>query len=172
METRMPRMSLRIPTPTLRRTIVPLLFAASLPMGAALAQAPPERQPQRAPLSEDAVKRLQDGRFAMIKEALKLNDQQLKLWAPVEAEMRSAATARRQMREERIKHREQGQASERLSLPDRLDRASQRLKAFSEVFKPFYASLSEEQKAIADVVLHRRGGGHGRWAMRRDGARQ
>jgi hypothetical protein len=58
------------------------------------------------------------------------------------------------------------QGAPRPALPDRLDRASQRLakraeqmKAFAEAFRPFYASLSDDQKALAGVVLHQ---GHGR----------
>src|SRR5262245_53683609 len=160
-----------------RRWIVPALLCAALPLGAARAQAPAPSAsptpspPQRARLSPDAIKRLQDGRLAMIKEALKLNDAQLKLWEPVEAQMRAVAGARQQRREERIT-REQG--ASRPSLPDRLERAGQRmaqrateLKAFADAFKPFYASLSEEQKAVAEV-LWRGGRGHGgmraRWA--------
>jgi hypothetical protein len=151
---------------------VPMLLAASLPAAlCAQAQQPPA--PAHARLSADTIARLQDGRFAMIKESLKLNDAQLKLWSPVEAQMRAAATARAQRREERIKQREQGLATPPLSLPDRLELASkriaeraQRMQALAEAFKPFYASLSEEQKATADVLLRRMRGGHGRWAMR------
>ena len=45
------------------------------------------------------------------------------------------------------------------------------MKAFAEVFRPFYASLSDEQKALSRIVL-REGRGHGcrgnhqRWADR------
>jgi hypothetical protein len=39
---------------------------------------------------------------------------------------------------------------------------AEQMKAFAEAFKPFYASLSDEQKAVAGVVLHQGGrGGHG-----------
>ena len=73
--------------------------------------------------------------------------------------------------------RQSGAQRERPALTDRLDRASERMaqraermKAFSAVFKPFYASLNEEQKAVAGIVL-RRGhfaGHYGhRWAMQR-----
>jgi hypothetical protein len=75
--------------------------------------------------------------------------------------------------------RQQGAAAERPSLPDRLDRASkrmteraQRMQAFTEAFKPFYAALSEDQKAVAGIVMHdargdgMRGPGR-RWAMQR-----
>jgi hypothetical protein len=123
--------------------------------------------------SPDALARLQDGRIAMMKAVLKMNDDQLKLWAPVEAQIRAAFTARQQARAEWSQAREQGAAAP--PLPDRLDRASQRmakraadLKAFADVFRPFYASLSDEQKAVAGVVLR---AAHGRrvrarWAMR------
>jgi hypothetical protein len=57
-------------------------------------------------LSPEARARLQDGRIAMIKETLKLNDAQLKLFAPVEAQMRAAATARQQARAEREQTRQ------------------------------------------------------------------
>ena len=74
--------------------------------------------------------------------------------------------------------RQQGGAAERPSLTDRLDRASkrmteraQRMQAFTEAFKPFYAALSDEQKAVAGIVLRdMRGGMRGpgrRWAMER-----
>jgi len=160
-----------------------LLVAATIPAIAFAQQAqtePPgqpqtrsERRAERPKLSPQARAALQDGRFAMIREALKLNDAQRKLWEPVEAQMRAAAADRQNRREER----RAGAAAEP-SLPDRLDRASERMakraadmKAFAEVFKPFYASLSEEQKAVAGIVV-RRGhfGGHRyghRWAMQR-----
>jgi hypothetical protein len=60
-----------------------------------------------------------------------------------------------------------------LSLSDRLDRASERMtkraervKALADAFRPFYASLSDEQKAVAAVLLRRVAGGRGqgwRW---------
>ena len=152
---------------------VAALLAAAVPT-LALAQTQPQQTPTknehraRAPrLSPEALQRLQDGRMAMIKETLKLNDAQLKLWAPVEAQMRAAATARQQARAERAQMQQQG--AQRPSLPDRLDNASQRMakraeqmKAFAEAFKPFYAALSDDQKALAGVVLREGRGPHGR----------
>ena len=92
----------------------------------------------------------------MIKGALKLNDAQLKLWAPVEEQMRSSFTARQQARTERRERRQQGAKAERPSLPDRLDRASkrmadraERMKSYAEAIRPFYASLTDDQKAVA-----------------------
>jgi hypothetical protein len=156
----------------MHRMMILALMTAALPTFAVAQTAPTNQEPgargnergRMERLSPEARARLQDGRFAMIKETLKLNDAQLKLWAPVEAHMRAAATERQQARAERRQMREQ--AAARPALPDRLDRASQRMakraeqmKAFSEAFKPFYASLTDDQKSLAGVVLHQ---GHGR----------
>jgi hypothetical protein len=112
--------------------------------------------------------------MAMIKETLKLDAAQLKLWEPVEAQMRAESTALSQRWTERRQARQQEQ---RRSPADRLDHASEALarraadmKAFANVFRPFYASLSDEQKVLSRIVL-REGRGHGgrghhRWANR------
>ena len=160
-----------------------LLAAAAIPtMVLAQSQQPQdtqnraERQAERPRLSPQARARLQEGRFAMIKETLKLNDAQKKLWEPVEAQLRAASAERQKLREERQAARQQ--AGAQASLPERLDRASERMakraarmKAFAEVFKPFYESLDEEQKAVAGIVLRQAGLGHRghghRWAMQR-----
>jgi len=175
---------MQVPIP---RFVVPVLLAASLPATAVLAQTqsqPPATQPgpkaeaqrqgPRARLSPEARSRLLDGRMAMIKETLKLNDTQLKLWAPVEQHIRASAADRQKRREERAERRRQHGAAPP-ALPDRLDRAAQRigeqaerLRAFNTVFKPFYASLSDEQKSLARVVMREARGGrhsfHRRWA--------
>jgi hypothetical protein len=175
--------------------LAPALLAAVIPAGVVFAQQAQPQQPEpaqkrewpdRPRLSPDAVKRLQEGRLegriTEIKEALKLNDAQLKLWAPVEQQLRARFAARQQARQEfreRMEQRRQQEgAAQGLSLPDHLDRMAkrmseraQRMQAFSEAFKPFYAALSDEQKAVAGVVLRDlRGPMHGpgrRWAMER-----
>ncbi len=176
-------MTSRIP-----RYLLPALLAATIPASAVLAQAQPQPQPEppqkrerpdHPRLSPDTMKRLQEGRqeggIAEIKQALKLDDAQLKLWAPVEQQIRAGFAARQQAREAWQQHRQQG-AAERPSLPDRIDRMSQRMseraqrmQAFAAAFKPFYEALSEEQKAVAAIVLrdmHGRMHGPGRrWAM-------
>jgi LTXXQ motif family protein len=160
----------------MKRYVLPALLAAMIPATAVLAQSQSQApSPGRGQgLSPEARARLQDGRFAMIKEALKLNDAQLKLWAPVEAHMRATAAERQKARAERREKRDQ-QNAQRPSLPDRLDRASERMtkraermKAFAEVVRPLYASLTEDQKAVAGVVLRAgrgMGGGGPRWTM-------
>jgi hypothetical protein len=164
----------------LTRFVVPAVLAVTIPAAAVLAQTQGQGQPsaRTADRSPDAVARLQDGRMAMIRESLKLNEAQLKLWAPVEAQMRASFDARQQARSERRERRQQGAKTERPSLPDRLDRASQRMaeraermKSFAEAIRPFYASLTDDQKAVAGVVL-RQGTGFGRrhghrWTMHR-----
>ena len=179
----------------IHRVVVPALLAAAIPAAVVFAQAPTPQQseplqkrerPDRARISPDARNRLQagrlEGRIAEMKEALKLNDAQLKLWAPVEQQIRARYAARKQAHQEfmeRIEQRhQQGGAAERLPLPDRLDRASkrmteraQRMQAFAGAFKPFYESLSDEQKAVSGIVLKGMRGGDGmrgpgrRWAM-------
>ena len=164
----------------LSKFIVPAVLAITIPAAAVLAQTQGQGQPpaRAAGPSADALARLQDGRMGMIKESLKLNEAQLKLWAPVEAQMRASFVARQQARSERRERRQQGAAATRPSLPDRLDRASQRMaeradrmKAYAEVIRPFYASLTDDQKAVAGVVLRQGagfGGRHGhRWTMHR-----
>jgi hypothetical protein len=168
------------------RALGPVLIASALCVPAALAQSPPQpsqAQPGReAGPSPDLLARLQDGRIAMAKAALKLNDAQLKLWGPVEEQLRARFAARQERMAKRRQEGAQGPRGAELSLPDRLDRTSQRLvaraeqlKAFNASFRPFYESLSDEQKAVARVVLrsHRsadRWRHH--WAMRQGGARE
>jgi hypothetical protein len=166
--------------PQIPRSLVPVLLAATIPATAIFAQTPqqPPQQKQERParLSPDARARLQDGRIAMMKESLKLNDDQLRLWAPVEQQIRAGFAARQREFQDWEQRRQQ--ATVPPSLPDRLDRASQRMaqrsqhmQAFAAAFRPFYASLTDEQKMITGVLLREmrggfRGPGH-RWAMRR-----
>lgn len=165
----------------MKRFIIPAVLAAAIPATAVLAQQsqtqPPGQQQHNPRVSSEARARLLDGRIAMIRESLKLNDAQLKLWAPVEQQIRDRDTARQQARAERREQRQQGAKAERPSLPDRLDRVSERMakraertKAFAEAIRPFYASLTDDQKAVANIVLRHGMGmrhGHGRrWAHR------
>jgi hypothetical protein len=178
--------------------LAPALLAAAIPATVVLAQQaqppqpePPQKRewPGRPRLSPEVMRRLQEGRLegriTEIKQALKLDDAQLKLWAPVEQQLRARFAARQQAREEFMQRqerwRQQGDAAQGPSLPERLDRISKRLseraqnmQAFTEAFKPFFAALSDDQKALAGIVLRdlngrMRGPGR-RWAMHRGGA--
>jgi hypothetical protein len=121
--------------------------------------------------------RLFDGRMAMARESLKLTENQLTLWTPIEAQLRATFVARQKAHADREARLQSGDRAP-LAPPDRLDRASQRaseraerLKALAQAFRPFYASLSDEQKAVASVVLRpalgERGHGGRHWHMRR-----
>lgn len=136
-------------------------------------------------MTPETRSRLEEGRIAMVKAALQLNTDQEKLWAPVESEVRATFKARQDKRAERAKQHEERRADrksgefKRGDLSERYERMSQRLseradrmKAFSTAFKPFYASLSDEQKdALRPLMRHltpsfghgHRGGPH--WAF-------
>jgi LTXXQ motif family protein len=159
-----------------------VLFVATVPATIVLAQqddakneAAVEKSEKRRGPSPEVMSRLEDGRIAMAKEALKLTPEQAKLWAPVEEKIRANFAEKREHREEwREKRKERREArknkdGERPSLPERLEKRSERMekratrmteraaktKQFAEVMKPFYASLTEEQKEVADHVLRR-----------------
>lgn len=136
----------------------------------------PHRSPARQPArpSPETIQRLQDGRIAGAVAALKMTDTQMKLWAPVEAQIRAGQAARLKGMQARMEQRKSGTA--RPDLPDRLDRMSaglaeraERSKAFAAAFKPFHASLNDAQKSVIGPVLAQlQGGGRGRhqrWAM-------
>jgi len=187
----------------LSRALAISLMAATVPATIALAQQAPngdqagvEKSTSRRGPSPETVARMEDGRIAFAKAALKLSPDQEKLWAPVEEKIRANFDERRKSREAWQAKREErrGERSaksdegkrERLALPDRIEKRSERMtkqadrlnaragkaKEFAEVLKPLYATFSEEQKAVASRVLGHFGeGGHGqrgpRWAMHR-----
>lgn len=163
-----------------KRSLLILAAVAGLAVtAAAVAQTPPFR---RGPPSPETIQRLQDGKIAMAVTALKMTPEQLKLWAPVEAQVRSNQAARLKAMQAWGERRKaggaQGAAAPRPELPERLDHLAalmseraERMKAFSVVFKPFHASLTEEQKQVMEPLLAELGGGrrghhHGRWASR------
>jgi hypothetical protein len=167
-----------------RLAVAALALPVTIPLTAALAQtqAPPPSTPARYEgrsegRSPEMRARLFDGRMAMARESLKLTEHQLTLWTPIEAQLRATFVARQKARADREARLQSGDRAP-LAPPDRLDRASQRaseraerLKALAQAFRPFYASLSDEQKAVASVVLRpalgERGHGGRHWHMRR-----
>ncbi len=186
----------------LSRALAITLLAASVPAGIVMAQQATE--PPGSPAAEDSdgprgpspeiQARLEDGRIAMAKTALKLTPEQEKLWAPVEEKIRADYAEHQKAREDWRAKREARHAKrdeyKKLTLPERIEKSSERmaaratkmneratkLKEFGEVVKPLYASLSDEQKEVATQLLrrfaHDGGGHHGRhgrhghrWAM-------
>jgi hypothetical protein len=158
--------------------VLAALAATAVPATIAISQTSPPAE-RRVGASDDVRARMLEGRLAMAKTALQLSSEQLQLWGPVEQHIRASVDERNRARQERRQARQSGTPRTRLSLPDRLDRASarmakraERMKAFSAVFKPFYSSLNDEQKAVAGIVMRQMRGdgmpGHGhRFAGRR-----
>ncbi len=120
---------------------------------------------QRQPLSADAMERMHDGRIAMIKGALKMTDAQLKLWGPVETQLRARQASHAKMRQDHSASQQTPGAQS--TLPDRLERRTARQaqraeqdKTFTEALKPFFAALTEDQRVVADRLLADKGGNH------------
>jgi hypothetical protein len=138
--------------------LLPALITGATLLAPNIGMAQQTNPPTHNPPSAETIQRLEDGRMAHAKAMLKLTEPQEKLWAPIEQAVRSSWAERDKVMQERAENRSAGPAA--LSLPDRLDRASQamagradRMKAIATAFKPFYASLSDEQKAVAGPAL-------------------
>ena len=116
------------------KIVLPALLAAVLATGAQAQTAP---APTRTPPTPETIQRLQDGKIAGAVAALKMTDAQLKLWAPVEAQIRTNQAARLKAMQARIEQRKAGAA--RPDLPDRLDRMSAGMAERAERTKAFAA---------------------------------
>lgn len=137
-------------------------------------------------MSPEARTRLDEGKIAMAKAALKLTAEQEKLWAPLEDQARAFMKARQDKMAERKKERDERRAEKKddnaeKKRPDMAERLAKmsanmteradRMKAFSSAFTPFYASLSDEQKEVLRPLARQFGPGFGgpghkgpRWA--------
>ena len=137
-------------------------------------------------VSPETRTRLDEGKIAMAKAALKLTADQEKLWAPLEEQARAFLKARQDKMAERKKERDERRAEKkedkadkkRPDMAERLTKMSadlteraDRLKSFSTAFTPFYASLSDEQKEVLRPLAREFGPGFGgrghkgpRWA--------
>lgn len=132
-------------------------------------------------MTPDARARMDEGKLAFAKAALKLTPEQEKLWTPLESQIRTAFKDREAKMAERQKMREDRKAEKdaaattgktRPDMSERLDKMSQnmseraeRMKAFATSFKPFYTALSDEQKDVLRPLardLMPGMGGHGR----------
>lgn len=167
-----------------RGAMAAVAAAIAIPAGVAIAKSY-EHMRWHA-MSPETRARLDEGKLAMAKTALKLSPEQEKLWAPLEAEVRTAFKMRDARRAEWEKKRAdfdkartEGKEPARPDMAERIDKMSQlmseraeRMKAFATAFKPFYASLSEEQKDVLRPLARQLmpdGGHHGhggpRWAF-------
>jgi hypothetical protein len=149
-------------------------------------------------MSPETRARMDEGRLAMIKTALKLNPDQDKLWAPIETQLREGTKLREAKRAEfeakRAEIEKNRAEGKKPDLSERFEKMSKamteratRMSAFAGAFKPFYASLSDEQKEVLRPLIRQmapgmggRGhghhfaeggerGGHGGWGGHRGG---
>ena len=159
----------------LAKILIPVVLVATAASTIVVAQ-----QMRRDRHSPETMQRMQEGRIAMVTTALKMTDAQQKLWAPVEVQIRARQAARAKSMQERTETRAKADKNAaRPPLPDRLDRMSAQLaqraeqsKAFATTFRPFYESLTEEQKAVVGPLMTEMGGrrGHGHMIGHRFGA--
>ncbi len=163
-----------------RGALAAIAIAVLVPTGFAVAKSVEHGRWHQ--MSPETRARLDEGKLAMAKTALKLNAEQEKLWVAVETEVRAASKARTEKRAEWDKMRAEREASKtdgkKPDMAERLDKMTQhmseraeRMKAFTGAFKPFYASLSDEQKDVLKPLMReflpglgRGGHGGGRWA--------
>jgi hypothetical protein len=172
-----------------RGAIAALAAAIAIPAGVAIARHGDHGHGGWHKMSPQARERLDEGKLAMAKTALKLSPEQDKLWSALETEIRAGfkmraerMAERQKMREERGKQREESKddgkddSASKPDLAERINKMSQRMseraeraKAFAAAFTPLYASLSDEQKEVMRPLLHDLMGGRGghgkRWAM-------
>lgn len=169
-----------------RGVLAAIALAVAVPAGVAIARNY-EHGGWHNKMSPEARARLEEGRLAGAKAALKLSAAQEPLWAALETEikagfkMRSDRMAERQkMREAWRKARDENKDGKDLPKADTAERfekmaqnmgeRAERMKAFAAAFKPFYASLSDEQKEVLRPLMRDlmpgAGKGHGgkRWA--------
>ena len=163
-----------------RGALAAIAIAVLVPSGIAVAKSVEHNRWHQ--MSPETRARLDEGKLAMAKTALKLNAEQEKLWAAVETDVRAASKARAEkiaewekMRAERDKNRADGKKPdvlERLEkMTQHMSEGAERMKSFTGAFKPFYVSLSDEQKDVLKPLMRefmpgmgrgRHGGG--RWA--------
>jgi TolA-binding protein len=99
-----------------------------------------------------------EGRIAFLKAELKITDAQLSQWNTFADTIRSNAQRIGEMRGTMMQGGMMGQTA---TAPDRLDRMEKMMTAMVEAVRsakaalgPLYAVLSDEQKKMADTLLH------------------
>jgi hypothetical protein len=143
---------------------------------AAAQAAPAAPQEPRPRLTRADREALTDARIAGIQAGLKLTADQQRLWSPVEQAIRAQAAARIARIEERLarlQEQRQRQEQRQGARPDLLQRLEQRaervgrradqiekraetLQALVAALRPFWATLSEDQRRILPVLMRDR----------------
>jgi len=102
-----------------------------------------------------------EGRIAYLKAELKITDAQMPQWNAFADALRSNAASMRRMPATMMQGGMMGQDGGSVSAPNRLDRMETMMTAMLESVKttraaltPLYAVLTEEQKKVADQLIH------------------
>jgi hypothetical protein len=102
-----------------------------------------------------------EGRIAFLKTELKITDAQTAEWNAFADALRSNAKRMSEMRNTMMQGGMMAQGGTSLSAPDRLDRMERMMtvmldavKATRSALEPLYAALSDEQKKMADQLIH------------------
>jgi protein CpxP len=149
----------------------PLFAATLLAAVVGVAPAPAEAQPasDQQPRIEQRTERPSPGRFiegrlAFLRTELKLTEAQQPLFEKLADEMRASAKAMEARHA--VRHQKGKARAKPVSAVEKMERRNAMMKQasaagdrFLEAFKPFYASLSDEQKKTADLLFARHGGG-------------
>jgi hypothetical protein len=100
-----------------------------------------------------------EGRIAFLKTELKITDAQMPQWTAFADALRANAARMSEMRNTMMQGGMTDGAS--MSAPDRLDRMEKMMTAMTEAVKttksaltPLYGVLSDEQKKVADQLIH------------------
>lgn len=151
-------------------------LGAGLMAATALAQqaAPPAPLPAtnaRPALSAEDHTALTDARLAGIKAGLKLNAEQEKLWAPVEAAARDMAKQMHEARTARnARNNDENPVDRMARMGDQMSQRGAAMVKVATAARPLYASLSDDQKRRLQILMHPTGmgrheggkhGGHG-----------
>ena len=146
-----------------RGALLAIAAAAAIPATYAIAKT--AEHAGWSTMTPETRARLHEGKLAMAKAALKLSPDQEKLWVPIESQVRDAFKMRetkraewKTLREQHEKDRAEGKKPDMAARIDKMaqgmsERAS-RMTAFASAFKPFYASLSDEQKDVLRPLMH------------------
>lgn len=160
----------------LRTSLIAAALAGSAGFAVAQGQAQGHAQGRHEPHAFSRPTERVEARLAYVKTALKITDAQQAQWnAFADAERRLAAQREKNMQEWRDKMAQRRAerakdgtgrptAIERLAFAEKMHQAAAaRIDAQLAAIKPLYASLSDEQKKVADAVLapHRSHGGFG-----------
>ena len=154
--------------PTHRKIAVTVVALVAGIVGAAAQErpsspTPPMMQGDTMPMMGMGMMGMADhveGRIAFLKAELKITDAQLPQWNTFADTIRSNAQRIGEMRGTMMQGGMMGQTAT-LTAPDRLDRMEKTMTAMVEAVRstkaalgPLYAMLSDEQKKMADALLH------------------